>query len=472
MSVFDAQPRRPEPIERYLHEGCLAGAQVGLAGEPLRTVEQARATLAQWRPAAAQANLGEAFAMACEIGGPASRVLVLTDHAPPWPIERGQVQWWAFGSPVGNAAFTAAARTRMEDRQRLLLEVADFSGSPRAVQLKLEGAGLVAERTIELDAGQRGQVVLQLAGESSTLRAELGADPLDIDNQVLLLAPADRPLRVSVQLPAGPLRQAVTKALEATGRVVLSPERAELVISDQPPAPDQQAWHVQIASAGKAEAYAGAFVIDRNHPLAEGLSLAGVIWSRGQDSSPEGTPIVTAGNTVLLAVREGPAGSQHLSMAIDMATSNLQDSPDWPILMTNLVGWRLSLLGLAERNVRLGSRVRLALPQEVGEVEWTAPDRPAARLPVFQGRAEVPPDALGLHTVGSSGGAFEFACNALLSQESDLSSCRTGRWGSWSDSPLHRDSLADLAWAAGLAALAVLAAHLAIISRAGGGKGL
>ncbi len=452
----------------YQARFVLAGPQPALLGEPVETPEQASDVLRQWRCTAAQADLGEAIAMAREIGGQAARVLVLTDHAPSWPLEAGQVQWWAFGRAMGNFAFTAAARTRLDDRQRLLLEVANLGGEPGVAQLALIDAGGTTTRAMELGASRRGRLILELGADTAAIRAELADDCLDIDNRVLLLAPADRPLRVSVLLPPGPLRQAVAKALEATGGVLISPDRPELVISDQPPTPGGDAWHMRLVSAGPAQAYAGPFVIDRGHPLTEGLSLGGVIWSCPTDAALAGTPILTAGNTVLLAGGEGPGRRQQLEMAIDPEMSNVVDSPDWPILFANLVRWRLEQLGLVERNVRLGSRVALTMPLTVEQVEWLAPGRAVVRLPAYQGRVELTADAVGLHTVSSPARRLEFACNALAPGESDLLLCATGRWGSWNESPMYRDSLLPLAWVAALAALMAMVAHLAVVSRAAG----
>jgi hypothetical protein len=469
--------------EDYQVHVLLAGPKPMVLGEPGPSGSvpaSVHRMLEHWRCTAAQANLGEAVSLARAIAGPAARVLVLTDQAPPWPLEGSQVQWWAFGQPTGNVAFTAAVRTRSEGaagRQRLLLEVANLSAAPEVAELRFEGTGLATVRRLDLKANQRSQVSLELGQDVGVLRAQLGADALAIDNQVLLLPPRDQPLRVSVLLPDGLTRQAVTKALEATGQVLLTDHRADLVISDRPPAPGQTAWHVRIVSSGEVQSYIGPFVIDRHHPLTEGLSLGGVIWSCGSDSAPEGTPILMVGNTVLLAVKEGLVGQpswRQLTLAADLAASNLQNSPDWPILMANLVAWRLSEFGPADRNVRLGTRVSLSCPQapsEAGDVEWIPPGRPAVRVPVKAGRVEFLADEVGLHTLAGSTWRSQFACNALAPQESNLLSCASGRWGNWNASPLYQDRLSRWAWAAALLALLVLVAHAIYVAYVGGGRG-
>ena len=42
---------------------------------------------------------------------------------------------------------------------------------------------------------------------------------------------------------------------------------------------DVDAWRLEILGGKDAVAYAGPFVVDHNHPLAEGLSLQNAIWS-------------------------------------------------------------------------------------------------------------------------------------------------------------------------------------------------
>ncbi len=97
--------------DNYLARFLLAGAEPRLLGQPLRPTRPTRLAA---RPGGLDlpvptADLQRAIALAAEIGGPAARILVLSDHAPPMTLEGGQVQWWAFGSKLPNMAITAAA---------------------------------------------------------------------------------------------------------------------------------------------------------------------------------------------------------------------------------------------------------------------------------------------------------------------------------------------------------------------------
>ena len=75
-------------------------------------------------------------------------------------------------------------------------------------------------------------------------------------------------------------------------------------------------------------------------------------------------------------------------------------------------------------------------------------------------------DRVGLHSVKTPNAEYRFSCNAVSRDESDLGGCRSGQWGSWNVSEVHRDRRVSLAWVFLLVALAAMAAHAAVV----GGK--
>ena len=265
----------------YLARFVLAGARPRLAGDPVREAGRVAEVLEQWTCQEPTADLPAAVALAAEVGGPTARILVLSDHAPPTPLEGGQVEWWACGEPLANLAFTAATRTVSGEKERVLLEVANLSDSASQGTLTLEGGNLASARTSRLDlaAGAVRQVILDLPAAAPPLRATLDRDALDIDNHVVLLPAAARPLRVLVDLAETKLRQAVVRALAATDQTLEVGERPDLVVSDHGGDGPGDAWRLEILPAANPAAYAGPFVINHNQPLAQGLSLANAVWS-------------------------------------------------------------------------------------------------------------------------------------------------------------------------------------------------
>jgi hypothetical protein len=451
----------------YLARFVLAGVRPRLVGEPLMEHAQADSVLQHWTCQSPLADLPAAVALAAEVGGPTARILVLTDHAPVAEPDPGQVQWWAFGGKLPNVAFTAANRTRSGEDDRVLLEVANLSDTATTTTLTLEGAELAAAETrrLKLAPGAATQLFLSLPAGSPPLRATLPDDALDLDNQVLLLPEPAEPLRVLVDVAGEPLRQAVSRALEATGRTVEVADRPELVVADRPRPMTAEAWQLDIFGGDDAVAYAGPFVIDQNHALTRGLSLHSAVWSAGPEHAGDGVPIITAGNVPLLSESEDLAGRRRLRMAFAAGLSNVQDMPDWPILLANLVEWRRAgLPGVPSPNVRLGQTVAAVLPPEAGGAQLTAPSGLSRRLETQGRRIDLPADEVGLHTIRAAEVEYRFAVNALSREESDLAACQSGRWGNWDGSPMHQERRAGLGWFFILLAIVVLAGHLAVIA--------
>jgi len=283
---------------------------------------------------------------------------------------------------------------------------------------------------------------------------------------VLLLPEPAEPLRVRVDITETTLREAVSRALAATACTVEVAQRPELVVADRERAMIGDAWQLEIVGGDSAVPYAGPFVIDQNHTLARGLSLHSAVWSAPPAPALEGLPVITAGNVPLLTETEDLAGRRRLRMAFAAQVSNVQDLPDWPILFANLVTWRRSgLPGVREPNVRLGQTVAVVLPREAEVAQVTAPSGAVRRFEAQAGRIEVPADEVGLHTVRAGEIEYRFACNTLSREESDLTACRSGRWGNWNDSPTHQEQRAGLGWFFLLLAMVVLAGHLAVVAK-------
>src|SRR4029077_3124877 len=102
-------------------------------------------------------------------------------------------------------------------------------------------------------------------------------------------------------------------------------------------------------------------------PVLEGVVLGGVVWGGIQPLPYDTTPLISSGNLVLLSLLSGTRTIGYV-FNIDLSRSNLAESPDWPILLTNLVELRReSLPGLSRWNYRLGENVRFRLFEGEGE---------------------------------------------------------------------------------------------------------
>src|SRR5262249_10503489 len=156
---------------------------------------------------------------------------------------------------------------------------------------------------------------------------------------------------------------------------------------------------LRLASGTGAAAYDGPFVLDRTHPLTEGLALQGVVWGAGRDERDRGSPVVLAGNVPLLT-DAGADGRHRLCLYLRPELSTLPDAPAWPVLLWNLVRWRADHLpGAARPNLRLGENAALTFAVSPGTAEVEAPDGSKRTLPVAGRRLAVPCEQVGVHRV-------------------------------------------------------------------------
>ncbi|MEJ0091557.1 MAG: hypothetical protein WDM80_17650 [Limisphaerales bacterium] len=196
--------------------------------------------------------------------------------------------------------------------------------------------------------------------------------------------------------------------------------------------------------------------MDNSHLLTEGIALEGVIWAGEALTNASGdVPVILAGNTPLLSVREDALSRRHITLNFNPLLSTLTSTPDWPILFWNLLQWRATETpGLKESNTRLGSEVTLRTagePVNRHVAGWNSKyvsknSRPT--LPSKRHCREFIPWQW-------AGRPIAFAVNPLAADESDLSACVTGQWGAWGTNSERRMEEASLVWDFGLAALSL-----------------
>jgi hypothetical protein len=419
----------------------------------------------------ASANLEEAIAFAFALGLNRARILVVTDRAPDEIPADGRLEWRAFGSVRRNLAFVSATRTLQDDQERCLLEIANLTGNSARTELVIEGGESDDQppqrSTVEIAANETRRVLLRLKPTNSLLRARIDDDELEIDNRIVLVPESRRQLRVDLRFQNDSLKSLVEKAVSATGSVEVTSTDPELLFTDQvedePPGID--AWILRFVADSDGQSYLGPFVLDKTHPLAEGLALDGVVWGAGKTSPPSMKAVVTAGNIPLLTDVERADGRHDLRLRLRPDLSTLQDTPNWPILIWNLISWRASSApGIRPANLRLGDEATLAVGPLSRSVEIRNPDGASSELAIqsrdIRLRAEVP----GVYEVAVGNEQFLFAANALRREESDLSRCVSGEWGEWQFGGLQAEER-SIGWIFLLLALLTLAVHLAISAR-------
>lgn len=479
-SSDSSRSRALAAVEKEIDSGRYSSIRLIVAGEtPQILGEGARALdpnlLKEWKCQSPSADLAEAISFAFALGGNRPRVLVVSDQPPPEEPTDGRLEWWAFGTASHNVAFVNATRSAGDPQERCLLEVANLSLIPMRTGLVIRVAAAseageskeLQRSALVLGPKETRRILLKLEPGAGVLRARLDDDDLKIDNQVVLLPVTRRQVRVDLRFQSESLKGLVEKALVATGRVALTSVNPELILTDQreAEADSTDAWLMQFVVDGDAESYMGPFVVDRAHPLAEGLLLDGVVWGAGKTTLSANTPVITTGNIPLLTDVARPRGRHELRMHLRPDLSTLQDTPNWPILMWNLIDWRVSTApGLKETNLRLGSDANLTVDAGTHVVEVRSPDDGTHELTVRDRTLAFKAESVGVYEINAATERYAFASNALRQEESDLGRCASGRWGDWQSSGFQAEER-SVGWIFLMLALITLAVHLALTSR-------
>jgi hypothetical protein len=209
----------------------------------------------------------------------------------------------------------------------------------------------------------------------------------------------------------------------------------------------------------------GPFLIDRRSTLLEGVSLQGIIWSMKPCPKIPVLPLVTVDNVVLIGERTDTPGRSFF-MNVDMAGSNLKDSQDWPVLVSNLVeACRDSRPGLRRWNYQLNEIVRFeADPSKVDldkEGPLTLKRGEETRTLVRAQSIEVPPvTEAGVYQVLDGEQLLgEFAVNFFDADESDLSKLDSGTIPRSSESAnvMREDATVPWIWMVLLVLIAIVA---------------
>jgi hypothetical protein len=344
-----------------------------IAGPQARPLEATRA-LDGWRPRASHHSLGPGLRLARELAAEAGRVLVLTDAPPADVAAADGLLWVAVGERQNNVAITAAHRTLapVQDSATVSLTLANHADRAARHRLTVSAGGKdVITRDLEVPPGLS-SVTLPLPPGLPPVRVALSEDALVLDNAVTLAEPRPRIVSVDDRLPEGRGREALERALDAIAGVTRgeSPHLAFVDASEAAPS-TAGAWRVAFGSGLAASVatavdsdFAGPFVLEKRHPLLQGVTLDGVVWTGAARQPAESLrPIASAGDRALISVSGG--GSPEIRLNLDLERTNLIRAPDWPILISNIVEARRQDLPGPERwNYRAGEWVRIRLGRE------------------------------------------------------------------------------------------------------------
>lgn len=353
-----------------------SGARPRVIAGPAAFPAEALAALAKLDTTALHHDLTSAAALGLQLSG-GGAVTCYTDAFRPDDLPP-EVEIVAVGAPLENVAIVHATREAAVRRStseprapadRVAVTVANPSSTSArttvSAVLPLEADAPVSEpRTLDLAAHERRTFAFEVPRATGVVEVRLSPDALAVDDRAWL---APRPARVvglrsnlddatasllGLSSKAGRVARwlaLVDQAVEAE-----SDETAHLLLTDKV-AGGPTTWTLRLAPLSSARKdFIGPFLADKRHPLLEGTTLEGVVWSADPDLVLSGAPLVSAGNVPILVEERTPQRREYV-LDFDPKRSTLARSPDWPILLANLVEERRAELpGLAATNLVVG----------------------------------------------------------------------------------------------------------------------
>ena len=440
----------------------LTGRRPVMLAGPAVEWDVAEASLSDWEPTLPRHDILPALDMAVQLAENGGDVVFMTDAMPaddqPFPTEAEVV---AVGESLSNIAITAARWT--VDSTTLVGHVflRVKNEGPRPTTVTVEGRSrdaAVFRSKLELSPEEELPLETDVAGGLGRLvvSVDTAKDSLAADSVVSLVEPKVRTVRVAVDLPAGhsavrPVRRVLSIASDVE---ISDTSAAHVAIASAETLPESRRdlWWLGVGPVDSSDAAVkgardllGPYLKEKRDPLLEGVSLGGVIWGGVQPVTISATPVISAGSELLLSRLTGTRTTA-LLLNIDLGRSNLPESPDWPILINNLVEQRRnSLPGLRRWNYRLNEDIQFRLfegaiepPESSGRSltfhalvdsdDATVAAKPDERTLARTAVVEIPPlDQTGFFQVNDGSEVLgEFAVNFFDPAESNLTELRSG----------------------------------------------
>jgi hypothetical protein len=374
--VLDELARRPSGARVTLVQ---SGERPSILSGPAALPLEARSALDAWKPEAPNHSMALGLRLARELAGETGMLMVLSDVAPEPRGEAGFEGglWVSVGQPVTNVGITAAERTRATDGRGGTVSMTFVSNAATAARRRLgvwAGDQEVVARELDIPAGAS-SLTLPIPAGLPSVRVRLADDALTRDDAVVLAEPRPQTVAVENRLPDGRGRSAIIRALDALSGVAAAESghlafvNADAIDVSGP----SDVWQVGFGrapaawlAAGASKDYIGPFVIEKRHPLLLGVTLNGVVWAGAWPLSPDQVrPLVSTGDQMLVGLPAASGPRTAVIINLDLDRTNLIRSPDWPILISNVIEMRRQSLPGPERwNYRSGEWVRVRLDRD------------------------------------------------------------------------------------------------------------
>ncbi|MBD3674063.1 MAG: BatA domain-containing protein [Planctomycetaceae bacterium] len=448
--------------------------------------QDAQLAFADWNPIETVHDVQPAWDRAVQLAAGHGQILYLTDHIPEeGALPPDEMEIVSVGQILKNVGFTTARWTFDPEQNQggLFLRIANYSDEPAEIVLTgtTRNQELFARKT-KLSAKATAPIQIPVPGGIGEVKITLSSpdDALAIDNTVTLIEPRIRTVRLGMQLPEDHL------ARQPLERIVSALPDAEFTDGDDPhllidtagetPESSVRRWWIGIGPLDATEAarenakdFLGPYLMEKQNPILEGVVLGGVVWGGVQEWPYEIIPMISAGSTPLMGRLAGTLTNGY-ALNIDLARSNLTNSPDWPILIMNLIEQRRAAMpGLSRWNYRINEDIQFRLYEGLSDpagegalqltLEGAGNTKPVLRSEIVFISA---PESPGIYTIREGEEEFgKFSVNFFDPRESNLSKLKPGQ-RSATTKPVELFALDDpFSWLILLGSLLVLIAVLA-----------
>lgn len=481
-SMRSGQPDAPrkqaeKKLLDMLSSGPTRKVQFIIAGPTPRLLDEADSNsgkvkhlLEKWQCRQASSDIDAALLFARRTFGNKNDILILTDRKPDFKELPPGMNWFSFGRPRQNIALINASRSFFPQGDKCLIEVVNYSVKNESIPVRIEFPGTEEKPVIYmLEAASGGKVkhIFRLPAGAGAIKVSLPEDQLKYDNSVTLLPEKRKLLRIELSSLNPEVKKLLDKTLKLTGMVRFSKVDPHLIFSGVEPKEIQNgdAWYAIFLIPAKSQAYIGPYTVDRQHPLCYGLHPDGVIW--GADAGPlPGKALILAGNTPLVSDYLFRSDRHMVFFKFAPKNSSLQESPNFPAMIFNLVDWRLKALpGLAKSNYRAGEKVIFNAPPGISRVTVNGPDNKNYSLGLADRTCTLDVFLPGDYLLEAGKNKYEFRVNPLSADESDIRNCGSVMLEGEKNENIYRKRFMNAGWIFLLATLAISALHLYLTRR-------
>lgn len=423
----------------------LTGRRPELLVGPAATWGEAQQALENWVPSLPRHSFLNGWDFALQVAGTDRAVLFLTDHIPEEEVPPSNMEIVSLGRAIDNLAFTTGRWTYSADQGEgnVFLRLANFSREKAEVDLTgTAKSQRIFEKKISLEPGGGVSLEIPVPGGLGELivQATAQSDALDLDSRITLIEPKARVVHLHINSLPPDLLPIMEKGLSVIPDIEIVAEQDKMEFqfgsAQTFPPSNPSLWWLGFGpidpNSKSSVDLPGPFVIDRNHFALEGITLNGVVFTGVQPIQLATNPLVTMDEYMLFGELKGTKTTAFLCN-LDLLKSNLSETPDWPILLLNLVENRRKMLpGLPTTNFRVGESIEFRL------FEGEDPDRELplmlkssdkVRPLVRSSIVELPIiDQIGVYELVQGDKTWDrFAINLLDEAESDLTQLRPGK---------------------------------------------